>query len=319
MKTTMETHPMDELKGKLKDILKVVPSGSNIYYIDYPLHDNGGDLLIMKGTEKFFEDYNINVLARYCINDFPKKITIPKDCTIVLHGGGNFGDLYPNYQGLRERIIQRYPNHRIVILPQTIYFENQSECDKSAAIINNHKDIHLFVRDKVSLELAHEKFSSCNLYLSPDMAHQLWPIVSLKESSKEMLCFLRLDKEANGSQERKELKSDNDYQDWGTLYTFREQLTIKIISKMISLKGRVGIRLPMNSIWYLYSEHLLNKALNLFGTYKMVKTSRLHGHILSCLMDKPHILVDNSYGKNSNYYHTWTFRCKNAQLNISGN
>ncbi|ANY73376.1 exopolysaccharide biosynthesis protein [Paenibacillus ihbetae] len=316
MMSTKEMHPMDELKEKLKVILQAVPSGSSIYYIDYPLYDNGGDLLIMKGTEKFFADHNINVMARYCLNDFPKKLSIPQNCIIVLQGGGNFGDLYPNHQGLREKVIERYPEHRIAILPQTIYYENDAAYNKAAAIVNKHRDLHIFVRDTVSLEQARTKFK-CNLYLSPDMAHQLWPLLPSKESSKEVLYFLRLDKEASGSQESIPLQSSSDYQDWKTLYSFREQLMIKFISKLTSLKGRIGLKFSMNFMWYLYSDHLVNKAHSLFSNYKVIKTSRLHGHILSCLMDKPHILVDNSYGKNSNYYNTWTYRCQSARLNVS--
>ncbi|MCY9421777.1 pyruvyl transferase, partial [Bacillus paralicheniformis] len=31
----------------------------------------------------------------------------------------------------------------------------------------------------------------------------------------------------------------------------------------------------------------------------------LHGHILSCLLGKENVVIDNSYGKNANYYNTW--------------
>jgi Exopolysaccharide biosynthesis protein len=37
-----------------------------------------------------------------------------------------------------------------------------------------------------------------------------------------------------------------------------------------------------------------------------VVTDRLHGHILACLMDKKHVVIDNSYGKNSTYMNQWT-------------
>ncbi len=47
-------HPMQEIKEKLKQILKVVPPKTEICYIDYPVYNNVGDLLIMKGTEAFF-------------------------------------------------------------------------------------------------------------------------------------------------------------------------------------------------------------------------------------------------------------------------
>lgn len=39
---------------------------------------------------------------------------------------------------------------------------------------------------------------------------------------------------------------------------------------------------------------------------KVVVTGRLHAHILSVLMTKPHILLDNSYGKLQGFYDAWT-------------
>jgi exopolysaccharide biosynthesis predicted pyruvyltransferase EpsI len=39
-----------------------------------------------------------------------------------------------------------------------------------------------------------------------------------------------------------------------------------------------------------------------------VLTDRLDGCILSILIGKPSVIVDNSYGKISYYCHTWTVR-----------
>ena len=44
--------------------------------------------------------------------------------TILLHGGGNFGDLWPIYQRFREHVIAAFPDHRIVQLPQTVHFRD---------------------------------------------------------------------------------------------------------------------------------------------------------------------------------------------------
>ncbi|WP_438448534.1 polysaccharide pyruvyl transferase family protein [Gorillibacterium sp. sgz5001074] len=312
MKTSKEVHPMDELKEKLKDILKLIPPGSKVYYIDYPMHANGGDLLIMKGTEKFFHDYNIKVTARYSVLDFPEKLNIPEDQLIVLHGGGNFGDLYPYHQKLRERIVAAYPNHRIVIMPQTIYFSSDEEFEKSARILNRHKDLHLMVRDHYSYELAKEKLT-CSIYLSPDMAHQLWPLAPVKAAHKKTLFFLRNDLEAGTSQNTNLLQSAEDCKDWGTLFNTYEILLVRIIAKLHVLKKHgLGI-IPTKAIWYGFSDYLLQKTLGLFSSYETIQTSRLHGHILSCLLDKPNVIIDNSYGKNSNYFKTWTYRCTVSQ------
>ncbi|MHA6480431.1 polysaccharide pyruvyl transferase family protein [Paenibacillus sp. strain BS8-2] len=311
MQSTSSVHQMDVLKNKLRQITEVIPPGSNIYYVDIPVYNNGGDMLIMKGTEAFFRDYDIRVHARYSVLDFPDSLLIPKGFIIVLQGGGNFGDLYPTHQRLREKIVASYPNHRIVILPQTIFYKKESEFDRTALIFNGHRDVHLYVRDPLSLQAATDKFHRCNVYLSPDMAHQLWPIRHKDSPDKELLCFFRTDIEKTAEQEQLESASRGDYLDWGSLFNRMEQKSIHLMVRMFK-KGPGP--LLMHTIWGKYTDYLVDKAVKRFSGYRNVQTSRLHGHILSCLMDKPNTLLDNSYGKNSNYYHTWTSGIKSAEL-----
>jgi len=306
-------HPMDALKKRLRLILSVIPPRSSIYYIDYPVYNNGGDLLIMKGTEAFFRDNKIHVQARYSVLDFPDKLTIPKDQIIVLQGGGNFGDLYPAHQKLREKIVAEYKENRIVLLPQTIFYKEESEYDRTAALFNQHDDVHLFVRDTLTYEKAVEKFHACKVYLSPDMAHQLWPIRPTNSPSKELLCFFRTDIEKTKDQLQFESDAEGDFLDWASLYNRVERKSIKMIANAMK-KG--GGPLPMYKIWDKYSDYLVNKAVKRFSEYRNIQTSRLHGHILACLMDKPNTLLDNSYGKNSNYYHTWISGLETAQLAV---
>ncbi|MCL6458754.1 MAG: polysaccharide pyruvyl transferase family protein [Gorillibacterium sp.] len=313
MHSEPSVHPMDVLKSQLSQILDVIPSGSRIYYIDYPMHSNGGDLLIMKGTQAFFKDNNIHVHARYSVLDFPENLRIPLDHIIVLHGGGNFGDLYPAHQKLREKIINDYPHHRIVMLPQTIFYKQAAEFDHTADLFNLHKDVHLYVRDIQSYQLATEKFHQCHVYLLPDMAHQLWPILPKGDPGKDQLYFYRTDIEKTSEQMQLEADGDGDYLDWISLYNRVE----KVLINMIVSSVRKRRPLPIDIIWDKYTDYLVNKAVRRFSSYHNVQTSRLHGHILSCLMDKPHTLLDNSYGKNSNYYHTWTSGILSAQLVVS--
>lgn len=308
MATVQNPHPMEELKDRLRYILNVIPPESNIYYIDYPVHGNGGDLLIMKGTEAFFRDHRIRVRARYSVLDFPDRLIIPKDHIIVLHGGGNFGDLYPAHQRLREKIVRDYTGHRIVMLPQTIFYKNESAMERTAEAFNRHPDLHLYVRDTMSLDIAQDRFQTCASYLSPDMAHQLWPIRRRDVPSKELLCFLRTDIEKTAEQERLEASGQGDCLDWPSLYSRVEQKSIRVFGSVLR-KG-----MPVSMMWGKYTDYLVRKAVDRFGCYRTVRTSRLHGHILSCLMDIPNVLIDNSYGKNAGYYRTWTGGITNARL-----
>ncbi|SPU06146.1 polysaccharide pyruvyl transferase YvfF [Bacillus licheniformis] len=80
------TYSMDSLKHKLAEILDVIPRHSSVVYLDYPLYGNVGDLLIMKGTEAFFEAYGIKMRERWNAENFIPGRRIPKDAIIVCQG-----------------------------------------------------------------------------------------------------------------------------------------------------------------------------------------------------------------------------------------
>ena len=42
-------------------------------------------------------------------------------------------------------------------------------------------------------------------------------------------------------------------------------------------------------------------------------TDRLHGHIMATLLGKPHVVIDNFYGKIANFIHAWPTDDKTLQ------
>jgi pyruvyl transferase EpsO len=306
-------HPMQEIKDELLNILQVIPKNSKIYFLEYPVYENIGDLLIMKGAEQFFQDNNIQVLKRYSYTNFPDNLHIPEDCIIVFQGGGNFGDLYKGPQQLREYVVRRYPQHRIVILPQTIFFKDKSKQAMTLNLFAQHKDLHFFARDRRSFNDLSKYLK--NVYLSPDMAHQLWPIQNNHDLEKNITLYhLRTDDETNFAYSEYEKKINIESIDWPKLLNKREHRTVKLFVKLHKLTKIVGGASIVQKLWYKYADYLIQKAVKLFEGHNRIVTSRLHGHILACLMDKNHVLLDNSYGKNSGYYNVWTNRVKSVEL-----
>ena len=188
-----------DLKNKLAPIADLIKDKNDVFYLDYPLHLNVGDLLIYHGTEQFFTDHNIRVTLKRSefdvdIEELKQKIT--PNTTILLHGGGNFGDLYPQHQNLRETIIRMFPNNRVIVLPQTLFYKSQETLEKSAALFRQHQDCHLLARDERTAN-AFKQFSP-NVYLSPDMAHELYGTLPTKNTQTgQSLYFLRKDIEAS--------------------------------------------------------------------------------------------------------------------------
>ncbi|WP_181963417.1 polysaccharide pyruvyl transferase family protein, partial [Klebsiella pneumoniae] len=146
----------NNLKNKLNEILPFIKDKNEVIFLDYPVYLNVGDLLIYHGTENFFKENNINVKlrrsnARYSVKEIEKYLN--PNTVILMQGGGNFGDLYPEFQKFRQDVVSSFPDTRIIILPQTAFFENEHELDKSVKAFGAHKDLIIFSRDTRSLSI----------------------------------------------------------------------------------------------------------------------------------------------------------------------
>ncbi|WP_333955005.1 polysaccharide pyruvyl transferase family protein [Psychrobacter sp. S4(2024)] len=302
---------MYSLKSKLNDILGFIEDKEDIIFVDFPLHSNVGDLLILLGTISFFKNNSLNVkahLSTYNTNiELLKKRITPKT-TIICHGGGNFGDLYPVHQNLREQLIKSFPHNKIIILPQTAYYKNIENQKKSEEVFQAHDNVIMFARDEATYSIF--KGFSNQSYLMPDMAHELYGELPKSKKSKSVLYFLRNDIEKNPIQSAlKEKMKSYDCFDWSDLLIKNDHRVAYAIHKMIRLNNKLKsskIDKAIFRLWSIHSQLLVYRMSKRFSSYEKIVTSRLHGHILSCLVDVPSSIIDNSYGKNTSYYDLWT-------------
>lgn len=293
---------MLNLKQKL-NVLESAINGRNVIYIDYPIHTNGGDLLIFLGTMAFFKNRQINVLASYsCHNcDFTqiKSLLTENDNTcIVLHGGGNFGDLYVNHQALRAEIFTQFKDERILLFPQTAHYEAEVNLEKDRQLISTLTNAHFFARDQYTLDI----FTSMGIEteLCPDIAHELYGEFTESPSKQgSALHFIRQDKEMR--------QTDTQYEDavdWTNLLSWTDKKFIRVIvrwQKQSNMLSQLSFKL-----WHWYAKKIMKKLAKVFQKHETIITSRLHGHIFSCLLDRKNYVLDNIYGKNSRYISHWT-------------
>lgn len=301
---------MDGLKSKLSEILYFISDKDDVVYLDYPFHYNVGDILIFLGGVEFLRKNNIRVKKFYNINNFSLekvKKDITKNTTILCHGGGNFGDIYQNHQKMRELIVQNFPDNRIIFLPQTVFFENIESQESSLKILKDHQNLIFFLRDLPSLKVI--KQISEKSYLMPDMAHFLYGCLKANQKPvKDELHFLRNDSEKIENQNElfgKVVKSI----DWCDLISYKDEILLKKLKRLIKFNKLFKISKIDNyifEIWYKHCWELIHRCINEFSAYEKVITSRLHGHILTCLLERNSVLLNNSYGKNKAYYELWT-------------
>lgn len=312
---------MNILKKKLSVIDDVVPHGSKVVYLDIPLHLNVGDLLIYKGTEQFIKERKYKVLARRTdkssISYVNETKNLPKDVIILLHGGGNFGDLYGHHQRLREQVVLKFPEHKVVFLPQTVHFKDPLELQKSAHIISKHKNLTIFCRDTRSQKILKDNFCN-NVILCPDMAHSLWdvfPKQKVVDIKKDKLWMIRKDIEEtnlNGLEGKPDVSG---YEDWEDICSDKDRRMMKFLSNLEKFNRLISSGLiPVPAFWNNYTDKLVDRVNDYFMSHKCVVTSRMHGHILCCLLGVDTKLLDNSYGKNSTYYEAWTKGVSDCEL-----
>jgi exopolysaccharide biosynthesis predicted pyruvyltransferase EpsI len=212
---------------------------------------------------------------------------------IFLRGGGNFGDLWPSHQQFRVALLGRFPDRLVIQLPQSIQFESAELLDVTKRAIGAHRNFILLVRDQSSLDFARKHFD-CRSHLCPDMAFVNGPLKPIGMPTFPILAMLREDKE----------KSRVD----GPMGSGRIPVEDWIVDDQVEAEaaGKTAGRLAawrMDGIarraarYRAMARFRLRRGVRQLSRAHVVITDRLHVHIVSTLLGKPHAVLDNSYGK----------------------
>lgn len=293
---------VDELKQMILSVL-IPLVDSDYIYLDLPYHSNIGDTLIWQGTEDF-----LSQIVHKCVYKSASIVDLPELDTrivIILHGGGNFGDVWRFHSELRNQVIERYPDNRIIILPQTIHYNSIETLKEDASLMSKHKDLHICARDVRSKELLDSYFQN-NHYLLPDMAFCI-NVKNLKDqvvkSNKIGLFLKRIDKELGNLP--LSIPEGYEVRDWPTIEA--SPLFQQIFNCILRFKPFLGNRVVDLYANHIYRPLMVKCGVRFVSQYQDIHTTRLHVAILSVLLGKAFTFYDNSYGKNSQFYHTWLF------------
>jgi pyruvyl transferase EpsO len=165
--------------------------------------------------------------------------------------------------------------------------------------------VHICVPDRHLYDVALD--SSDQVYLVPDMAHNLYPIRRDGRKRNGVLQITRVDEEK--MQWRRLPPDVRTLTDW-PLFVGRCERRINQFRRAIDALFRRRLRCAGNAalvrLWIWYSGRLIRDAVKLFARHRAIATDRLHGHILAALLNMPSTVIDNGYGKNSRYGTAWT-------------
>ncbi len=228
---------------------------------------------------------------------------------MLLHGGGNFGDWWRENADFRLKVLNETSN-RVIFLPQSISYREEKYALQDRAAFEKHGKLTLLLRDTPSLKYAREKFPNTESVFVPDMAFMIGPIAPADSPIVDILFLLRSDTEKNINDthiaKAKSFVNEKEmsYEIWdfpvdgypiqksiqenhSALYDYRRlypNLSAQDIPKDILPIFRVAM-----------GNKLLSRG-------SVIVTDRLHASIMSVLIGRPVIYVDNAYKKLSNIW-----------------
>jgi exopolysaccharide biosynthesis predicted pyruvyltransferase EpsI len=286
--------------------------------VDFPRHRNAGDSAIWLGEVTALHALGVAVRATcdrttYSSSSLRRKVG---DHPILLHGGGNLGDLYPTHQELRERVLTDFRGHPTVQLTQSIQFNDPANLERMRRVVAQHGALTIIVRDERSEAIAREKFDA-HIERCPDLAFGIGPIARPLAARVPVLRLARIDREAAGDGGPAGAHTF----DWlAPPASRRVRLRFAASDGLVQVAvggGRMPGLLPARSrklAYDAYARQNVDRAARLLSGGEVVVTDRLHGHILCALLGIPHVLVDDKYGKVGSFYASWTSGLRTARF-----
>ncbi len=265
-----------------------------------PLHGNLGDHAIIHAESLLLKQHSNLIyeiptkLKKYYLHILQKSI-VPAD-RLYITGGGFMGSQWLNEELFIREIICEFPENKIVIFPQSLYYENTSygkdELEKSIDIYNAHKNLTIYAREQFSYKIMKQLYPECNIKICPDMVLSLGPVQMKGQRRGVLLCF-RKDKESAIDSSTKESVAD---------YLIHLSMPFKYVDTVID-----------GNIYKFQRRYKLRQKLRQFRKSRLIVTDRLHGMIFAYLTSTPCAVFSNNNHKIKGVY-KWIATCNNIQL-----
>lgn len=311
----------------------VIPPGADVAILDAPNQLNVGDSLIWLGELAYLKrlGHRIRYVAdRKTYDAAALRRALPPGGVVLLHGGGNLGDLWLGHQLFRERVVQELADYRLVQLPQSIYFKDADRARLADEVLGGHPDLHVLVRDPLSVARMAEQLPSVRFSHCPDMALGWDPPRRRRiPITTDVLVLARADKEASSglaeaaatwsSVGRVRLTDWKSEGVWSAAWKLCRATT-----RGFDLYGRARRRVPILPAglvdrWFGHVITMMGR-VNFYGAERLYRPSshivvdRLHAHVLAVLMDKHHSVLDNNYRKVSSIFDDYSGAFSTAQF-----
>jgi len=130
-------------------------------------------LAVQKFLEREFIDYEIRHFYRDEVDRFFRE-DVKEDDLIFIHSSGDFGDLYTDWHPVRKRIIDAFPENRVVQLPVSVYYQSPATFETDKIFFSGRRNLLILCRTLKSAKLLSNNFG-CRVEFFPDFAFYLKP------------------------------------------------------------------------------------------------------------------------------------------------
>lgn len=246
-----------------------------------PGHKNMGDqaqtYCIQKWLETNYPNYGLMIFTLSESTERAYQLLrrfIRKRDMLICQSGYHITDLYDERLPYME-LAKRFKDHRIIVFPQTVYFQDKAKLEEIVRAFNAHGNLLLMCRDQVSYEEAKLHFTSCKLLLMPDIVTTLIGEYKFNSDRQGVLFCVRNDKEA---------------------YYSREEIN-NLRSRFAGIKTKMSdTTLSELDLGYIIHnrELVLNDVFKEYSQNKVVITDRYHGTIFSLIAGTPVVVLGST-------------------------
>ncbi|MEI8374853.1 MAG: polysaccharide pyruvyl transferase family protein [Planctomycetota bacterium] len=253
-----------------------------IFYLGVTEHSNLGDLAQHYCIKRWLaENYPLRdvhefeattvVDTRFNFLERMERVLNPNDL-IFFQSGYTTQDLGGNHELMHRMVIDRFPNAKTVLMPQTVFFKSEERKQLTARCYNQNPNLIFLARDRVSYDLACDMFPDVTVWQYPDIVTSLIGHCDYRCDRNGVLFCCRND-------------SEKHYPD-DEINRLRERVASLSSTDMIDTTIRKNYKAIRRRL-----DHFIKDEIQLFARYELVITDRYHGTIFSLVANTPVIVI----------------------------
>lgn len=255
-----------------------------VFYLGITNHSNLGDLgqfyCIKKWISENYPTANLLMFeADTIVNPKSKfieklKKVYRKNDIIIFQSGYTTQDLGGLHNLMHEMIVEALPKARILMMPQTIFFQHEENKKRTVKILDNASNMLFLARDMVSYHMAiNEMFKSVKVVAYPDIVTTLIGTQTFRNNRNGVCLCTRNDGE--------KFYSDDELSD---LAERIKKMGVNVFKK--DTQSNASIKEIRKNL-----EHYIFNEIESYSHFKVTITDRYHGTIFSLCAGTPVVII----------------------------